>query len=309
MNTIKLIFITLLALFIYSCSEDSVKNNEKPVVLSAFDELLEEFGLRNNGIIYESVEWGINGSHIFFNGREENKLRIECIEYPNKESHLSWTSEDELQTKLINSDESGEQKIHEFNSFSIHRAYSYNHSHVVILKGLSSNSTLANYNVYFISKNMSKIIESLRSNLESYAYTDILPWYEDKIIITKSSCISDEIDSCFCYSLEGNELYKFEKHALFPTTGDLAIDISSYIRFTGGLQGAFVCNDIKANLQKWKSTSPLTDLPNDTRIDKVKLSRHNSSSIICNFTYTLPSGKKGEKDYILDIKTGTEIKE
>ncbi|MCW3806081.1 hypothetical protein [Plebeiibacterium marinum] len=313
MKIIKFLFATLLAVAIFSCENDKEEDVQKIGVLPEMDMLIEEYGLSGDGVAYDGCSLGLDTNIIYFNGRMGGRLCIESFDRTNKNNLISWQGSEALQLLYQEDKGYGESADYEISDFGIKKPYRFNGYHAFILEGKGNGlvNEIVSRNLYFISSDNCKKIESLAypSGRDTYIFYNIIPWYQNHILVLKASIEPGNLDSCFCYSMDGNEMYKLEKSANYLSDKNfIVVDIAKYIEFGDDVLGTFVCNDIINEEEIWESEMPLNDLPEDARIDKIEFSVYDSSSILCKFNYTLYSGETGVRDVVVDTATGVLTK-
>lgn len=302
----EFLFIALLSIIILSCEKE--EGNEKKQPSTEFELELDTYGLFDVEKEFESYSLGIDTNHVYFNGRLDQKLCVEAFNKTNKTNLLSWESDDKLSIEVHEG--YGVNSTHEITKFITITPYSYNDDHVYVLWGLAEgsqypqNQRIITSDLYFTSGN--KKYESMTFPTNAYFYYDLIPWYEDKVIVTKKPVESytGKVDSCYCYSMDGTEIFNFTKNNNYPTGNYIAISTSNYIKFFTSVTGNFTNVNIIENKKLWESEAPLNDLPEDTRIDSVELSRYNADQISCVFKYTLFSGEQGTREVKVNIETG-----
>lgn len=306
---IKSLLLTLLSISILSCEKEQGEEQLDKKPTTDFEIKLNDYGLFNVEKEFESYNLGIDTNNIYFVGRLDQKLCVESFNKTNKTNLLSWVSDVNLEIEVHEG--YGVNSTHQISLFGARTAYNYNNEHAFILWGIAkgsqyrSDQRIITSDLYFTSSN--RKYESMTFPTKAYFYTELISWYEDQIIVSKTPVDGTygRIDSCFCYSMEGEEIFKFEKtNNFYPVRNYIAISPTNYIEFSGDSRGAFYNKNIIENKQIWESNLPLSDLPEDTRIDSIKFSRLSSSQLICNFNYTLYSGEKGEREMKIDIETG-----
>ncbi|MCG8578293.1 MAG: hypothetical protein MI866_00150 [Bacteroidales bacterium] len=303
----QFLFIVLFSISILSCEQEDTKVDKTPT--TEFEFQLDAYGLFGVEKEFESTALGVDTNHIYFNGRLNQKLCMEAFNKSNKVNLLSWESEDNLVVEVHEG--YGVNSTHEISIFRTITPYSFDNKHAYILWGIAEGSQyqtgqrIITSNLYFSSAN--RRFESMTFPSQAYFYSEIIPWHDDKIMVTKKPVEWNEgkKDSCFCYSITGQEVYKFEKkHNFYPTRNYIAVSTSNYIQFTGDINGTFKNKNIKESIEIWESDQPLNDLPEDTRIDTIELSWYTSNQISCIFKYTLYNGETGSREVFVEIESG-----
>ncbi|MCT4602017.1 MAG: hypothetical protein N4A59_03785 [Marinifilum sp.] len=307
---IKIVLTALVSIIFLSCSSDNEDVAKVPT--TDFELKLDEYGLFDIDKNFEGYTLGLDTNLIYFNGRLDNQLCMEAFNKDNKINLLSWESDDKLVLEVHEG--YGVNSTHEISVFRTINPYDYNDKHTYILWGIAEGDQydqrerIITSDLYFTSVN--KKYESMTFPSKAYFYSDLIPWYEDKVLVTKTPVEWNygKLDSCFCYSMTGEEVFKFEKNINFyPDRNYIVISTSNYIEFVGDAGGYFCNKDITENIQVWESDKPLSDLPEDTRIDSIEFSLYGSSQISCIFNYTFYSGEKGTREVKVEIETGKII--
>lgn len=302
----KILLITMSFAFALSCSTDELVDK---LPLSDMELKLDEYGLFNNGKQFDGYTLGLDPNIIYFNGRSNKKLTMKSFNITDRNNLLSWQSKDDLSVEVYEG--YGVNSTHIISEFKTITPYQYGDDNVFIIWGIAVGEQYAmqqriiTSDLYFTSGDKREKFESMTYPSKSYFYTKIKPWYDGSVIVSKSSASGRLVDSCFCYSVKGEELFSFKKNIKsFVNVNYIAINNTNYIEFIGGIRGTFRHSNIKDNKQVWESVMPLKDLAEDTRIDEVKFTILNTIDVLCEFNYTLFSGGIGSRDVIVKIKTG-----
>jgi len=304
----SLYFVLLISFLILSCSKENDKPTIEPTTDLEFK--LDTYGLFNIDKQFEGYATGIDTNQIYFNGRLDNKLCVEAFNKSSKSNVLSWVSNDKLTIEVHEG--YGVNSTHQISWFETRYPYNYNDDHAYILLGFAEGSQYLNdkriitSDLYFSSVN--KKYKSMTYPSKAWFYYRVNPWYEDHIIVRKKPAQdwSALPDSLICYSMKGDEIFRFADHHTGTKSvhGGIAVSVTNMIRFSGQKQGVFIHKNIHTDEIVWESAKPLTDLPEDTRLDEEEYSRVDANSVLYKINYTHYSGETGSREIIIDIATG-----
>jgi len=306
----KFLLIAMSFAFMLSCSTDELSDNLNDKLPSSEMELkLDEYGLFNSDKQFDAYTLGLDPNIIYFNGRYENKLCMESFKTKEKSKLLSWQSKDKYSLEVYEG--YGVNTTHVISKFRTITPYQLGEDNIFIIWGIAVgeqytvHQRIITSDLYFTSGDNSKKLESRTYPEKSYFYSKVKPWFKASVLVSKRAVVAPAADSCFCYSMKGEELFAFKKHIdFFPTKNYIPINTTNYIEFQGGIKGTLCNCNIKDNKKVWESEMPLKDLPKDTRIDKIEFSILNTNDVLCKFNYTLFSGVTGSRKLIVKINTG-----
>lgn len=306
----KFLLIAISFAFMLSCSTDELSDNLNDKLPSSEMELkLDEYGLFNSEKQFDAYTLGLDPNIIYFNGRYENKLCMESFKTKEKSKLLSWQSKDKYSLEVYEG--YGVNTTHVISKFRTITPYQLGEDNIFIIWGIAVgeqytlHQRIITSDLYFTSGDNSKKLESRTYPEKSYFYSKIQAWFNGSVIVSKRGVIAPSLDSCFCYSVKGEELFKFRDNKnSIPTKNYLAINNTNFIEFRGDARGTLCNINIKDSKKIWESEMPLKDLPEDTRIDNIDFSILNTSDVLCKFNYTLFSGVTGSRKLIVKINTG-----
>jgi hypothetical protein len=266
---------------------------------SEFELLLKEYNLLDTDVNFENFTLGIDTNLIYFNGRKKDQLFIECFNRTDKSNILSWNKQAVIDTMVTLDEGYGETSTYNFEHFKIRQAYTYKNSHVFILQGGNSDdlfSTLS-LDLFFASNQDYVKIKKIRRAVFIQNSFNITPWIEGTVLYNTTAVEGETV--CICYSVDGEEIYKAEDFIRIDEVYFIPINLYEYISF---INNSFFRNDLTIKNRIWSSESVL---PDNSRVDDVKITQEDSYHVIFDFKYTLYSGDKKSKKFKVEIESGT----
>lgn len=322
MKPINFFLALLLLIMTNSCDKsDPIEVPNEP--LTAFEILLNEYGIFNTQVKFENAALGSDTTLIYFNGRDDSKFHVVCFERDNKSKLFSWTEDTQLDTVLVVDEGYGISGTHIIKEFRLEPPYKHQNEYILILNGMALGSQylmgqrIISSDLYFISNSHYVKYKSLTYPIGNYFYTGIASWYQNSVIITTSS--DSRPPKFSCYSTKGGLLFEFndyyelndfdknywgrneidKKNKYFP------ISFEEIIFFSPKPDGDFIYKNIKSNSIKWYiSTDSSVALPENTRIDMIDVLKESEDIISFDYQYTLISGEKSSVKIKINIETG-----
>lgn len=306
MKSSKLILILLLVSVILSCSKSDsteIDIEKEKEASTEFEKLLDQYGLFNTDVKYESVTLGVDTNTIFFNGRIKENLVIKGFNKLDKKSIYSY-ERIELDTIVDIDLGYGVQSTYEITDFSIQKIYKYEDHYAFILWGWAygdfqhTTRQAVTSDFYIVSNNLNKLkISSFTLPDSEFYFLDIAPWFGNSFII-ETFCFSEGKSKWKCFNMDGVEHY--EVYDRYMENYRIPISLQEYI----GLDLTFKRVNYETDQTIWETQNPLSDLPSDIRKDEVVFEILDDDFVVCNIKYTQKDGVVGERKFKINIATG-----
>lgn len=300
--------ITVLAISLIACEKESGNSETQPG--TDLEKLLDEYGIFNTDVNFEGYSLGVDTNLIYFNGRSDENLCLKSFDRTDKTNLLSWIEDEPLEIEVHEG--YGEYSTHQISEFIIQYPHNFEDKHVFILKGLARGEQynmgqrIITSNLYFVSDDSYKIMKSLTFPFNAYFYHQISSWFENYVIVSKTPVESQlATDSCFCYSMAGDLMYKYKGD--IPVSSSLPINLHECITFPISIGATFIRKNLLTQEEVWISEPQFTDLPEETRIDNYTYSLTDDGYLLYQMDYTLLSGEKGSRSIKVEIATGKII--
>ncbi|WP_430815331.1 hypothetical protein [Carboxylicivirga sp. RSCT41] len=308
MRTIKFVIAALLTISVFSCEKNNDEETVPKLELTAFETLLDDYDLLTNDVKYEYSTLGTDTNLIYFNGRIKDKLVIKGFNKLNKE--LVYSNEGIKLDTIINIDEGyGVITKHYISDFTIQHIYKYSDECTFILWGWAYGSQYTQTGKQAVSADLYMISgqniirkESATIPTTNYYFNTITPWFENSFI-AETYNYNDKASKNYYYSMNSDKPYELTKS--FWGNDYIPINFQECICFDNG----FERRNIKTYETLWNTDNPVSDLPENTRIDKITYHINSTNSVICKFEYTHYDGITGERKFNINPTTGvfTEI--
>lgn len=303
----KLLLILIFTHLFFGCSKD-----EFPVldILSdeyVLDKLKQEYNINRDGLSLESFSYGKDSTHLFINGRINEKLWIGCYNRKNKNNILEWTDNVKLDTVFNLHKGYGEYSDFNIERFFITYPY-YNNGQLYFLlwgyndKTRNINGRIISSDLYFLKNN--SFIKKRRSftyPIDDAFYQNIFPW--------KNSIFSKYQNKYICFSADGDSLYS--TNGVYANYEPINIEECIAVNKSYGAENVasleridFRRLNLKNNETIWKNEhKPLADISTKDRLDSIVIQKK-SNIWDYSFFYTKIEGTKYAIKLELNIESG-----
>ncbi|WP_321282255.1 hypothetical protein [Marinifilum fragile] len=303
MKTNKFFYGLAIVLMMFSCSDsDSPIIEEELQPSNEFEKLLAEYNLFNTSVKYESFVIGSDTNTIYFNGRIKDKLIIKGFD--KKDKSIFFSNEYIQLDTIVHIDEDyGKTTTYTIDDFSIRSVHEFENSYAFVLWGMIPYNDFQqkhaiSSDLYTISNQQIKRIQSFTRPQTEYFFNKITPWFEDSFMVLWSTDFNPQIKKYICYTMDGIKHYEISKDNLDDYYTPISLE--ECISFVDGFQR----KNIPTNKIIWETNNPLSDLPSDIRKDEVVFSQPKDGYVNCNIKYTQKDGTKGERTYKVNIASG-----